>query len=142
MLVEVRCLDTSLTSTLPIGLRNSELTSTPGVVAGNTRTMASASDVMGVTLVVVGESTATALHCFGHGDSLAATAHAVTAGFALAKGVIPTPELVPAAVTTIGVSASTLVEAVALSLHPGVELMAAVTLLASVESLTPGAAVA
>jgi len=88
------------------------------------------------------DATHAALDGFGHGDSLAATTHAVTAGFALGVGVSPTPELVPAAVTTIGVSASTLVEAVALSLHPGVELMAAVTLLASVESLTPGAAVA
>merc|ERR1719238_2193621 len=82
---------------------------------------------------------AAALHTRGHGDTLALAAHAVALGLALGEGELATPELVTTTVAAVGVSAGTLVHAVALVLHEGVEV-ALVTTLANVEGLAPATA--
>jgi len=103
----------------------------------NVEGLAPATAGVASTTTTRSSTTTIALHSSGHGDTLAAVAHAVALGLARGEGEAATPEAMTTTVAAVGVSAGTLVHAVALVLHEGVEV-ALVTLLASVERLAPG----
>merc|ERR1711959_419731 len=92
-----------------------------------------------LTLVAIATLQASLTDAGGHGDTLAPSSHGIALGLARVESVTAMPVLVSLAVAAVGVCASTLVPPVTMGLRPGPEV-AAITTLASVESLTPASA--